>query len=692
MVFSKLNKSIKYNENKSIDDEDNGFNTTLYLLNMYNHDITIALGKPKHTFSKYNIIYYPIYLIVNDEVICKIGLYELEAKNLLVYIDDEGDVDVKRLGEPLLYSFVDYQFILNSNSGSNEKYYEDKDLQRNENGIIVIDDFPFNTDVPPEPMTDYIEEDDIFKLNIPENKMSETKTKADLVIKEGIFKITKQNMNVVLLDEETENIANEIKNNYKESSKNEWIQKFTKNNNYSIIDNEGGGDCLFAVIRDAFDSIGQTTTVSKLRSLLALHLTDEVFKEYRELFFNFENEIREFEKEIDKLKEMNKIYKSRIKKSNTEEEKEKIIKEAKQIIQTHNFKTKELKEIRKLQTDYVGYMKDIDTIDKFREYIQTSKFWGDTWAISTLEELLKIKLIILSEESYFNNAYDTVLNCGEASKNVISSGNFEPKFYIITSYTGNHYKLITYKNKKIFVFSEIPFDIKILIINKCLEKSAGIYYNIQDFRNFKTKLGLNPNEGEPESSEDENSNENANSTIFVFYHNSMDGKPRKGTSEHFDNSRITDFKNLFKIENWRRKLDDMWVAPFTLDGHRWASVENYVHASKFKKGFPDFYLKFSLDIPSELSKDPKIAKINGDMSKKKNAEFRPKNVKIDVDFYLGRHEIEREVAIFSKFSQNEDLKQLLISTQDAILKHYVKGEPPIVDDILMNVRTKLLGK
>ena len=45
-------------------------------------------------------------------------------------------------------------------------------------------------------------------------------------------------------------------------------------------------------------------------------------------------------------------------------------------------------------------MEDIDTLDKFRQFIQTSKYWANEWAISTLEVILNMKMIILSKESY----------------------------------------------------------------------------------------------------------------------------------------------------------------------------------------------------------------------------------------------------------------------------------------------------
>jgi len=69
--------------------------------------------------------------------------------------------------------------------------------------------------------------------------------------------------------------------------------------------------------------------------------------------------------------------------------------------------------------------------------------------------------------------------------------------------------------------------------------------------------------------------------------------------------------------------------------------------------------------------------------------MRPKNVKIDVDYHLGRSDIERETAIYAKFYQNEPFKQLLLATGDALLAQYLRRKPAEPDMILMKVRKQL---
>jgi predicted NAD-dependent protein-ADP-ribosyltransferase YbiA (DUF1768 family) len=80
----------------------------------------------------------------------------------------------------------------------------------------------------------------------------------------------------------------------------------------------------------------------------------------------------------------------------------------------------------------------------------------------------------------------------------------------------------------------------------------------------------------------------------------------------------------------------------------------------------------------------------GKSGKYAKEQIRPVNVKVDNDFFnkMGLKEIE--AAQYAKFSQNEDLKILLLSTKKAKLQHFSRGSPPSVFYDLMNVRNKLL--
>jgi hypothetical protein len=90
-----------------------------------------------------------------------------------------------------------------------------------------------------------------------------------------------------------------------------------------------------------------------------------------------------------------------------------------------------------------------------------------------------------------------------------------------------------------------------------------------------------------------------------------------------------------------------------------------------------------LDSGSDISKDLALAKkaINLD------------GVKIDGD-KISCHpdkgwneEKEREQAVRAKFTQNEDLRQLLMYTKKALLKKFIPKNEPMIDMFLMTLRS-----
>ena len=87
----------------------------------------------------------------------------------------------------------------------------------------------------------------------------------------------------------------------------------------------------------------------------------------------------------------------------------------------------------------------------------------------------------------------------------------------------------------------------------------------------------------------------------------------------------------------------------------------------------------------------------GKTGKFRDTLIRPKEVKIDPDFFErvgidGETRASKEMydAQFAKFSQNPDLKQLLVETKHAKLVHFSRGAEPILFEGLMIIREKFI--
>jgi predicted NAD-dependent protein-ADP-ribosyltransferase YbiA (DUF1768 family) len=700
MVKSDLHPDkINYNENKSVDDEDIGHSSSLYELVLFGIPIQVGIGKEKYTYSAHNVVYYSLYLIINDIIKSRIGVVEYDSNKVIDSLDDDGDLKLEN-GHVIFFVTKEYlQQIVNEankpiETETNEQIEKQPVKIENEvnidNDVIILEPGPIETvDVEDD-------ETDVMRLNIPDEKRTVAIKNAE-IIQNGIFEEIMGFDMPSMLETETKEMTEQIKTSHTASFKQNWISKFMKNNNYDIIDNEGNGDCFFAVIRDAFAQIGKKTTVEKLRAVLSEEVTENIFQEYKSLYNAFNGQYQELESELVILKKTSKTLKARSEKSIDKDENKQILNEATKVVDRYNQLLSDKKDAKRLLSEF-EYMKNIHSIDEFKQFINTKQYWADTWALSTLERVLNIKIVVLSEAAYKSGDLDAVLNCGQLNDTDLErQGNFKPDYYIMTSYTGSHYTLITYKKKGILKFSEVPYDIKALIVNKCMERNSGPYYLIQDLRNFKIKIGLDANEGEPQENEEDYTNNDLydKDIVFMFHHNSNSTpRPGKGSGEHIPDTAIFDYNKLSNIPDWRKKLDDSWYAALTVDNLRWQSVEHYYLGSQFKKGFPDFYRKFALDSESEISKDISLARIAGSKTgKTKDNVLRDKHITVDPDFYevtvQPRNKTERLTALIAKFNQNLDLKHLLLETKRAKLVHFIRGREPEVDMALMKLRQEL---
>lgn len=449
-------------------------------------------------------------------------------------------------------------------------------------------------------------------------------------------------------------------------------------------------------------------------------------------------------------------------------ESEKLIEQNKRVMQELEVVKENKKEVK-----FMKGVKTIQQLrDIMQKGEMTSEYWADAWAIAALEIILNIKFIILSYNDYNQNQRKSfqeinVINCGnDLSKSLIAeirksiaevskadgaasvgmpvmaastSGTgagagigaasedyeFNPDYYIMVSHSMEHYELITYYGNAMLTFPEIPYCVKLQIVTRCLQGKFfnGAYSHIPQFRLFIQELGIAKKVESKMLDESVDAlsasaaNPHFSESLQLVHHKSASGAmPGRAQGDYVEQSDRPGFMELGGggqeqrgNNNWRRKISNEWNAPFTLDGHRWLSVEHYYQANKFLKKNPEFYLLFTMDankkskyyepssVLSRIAHDVDLAtyagrkqgttKIDG-----KKVVLRPEEVVIDSDFFNGRHAKVLEDATYAKFIQNDDLANILLLTNNAKLINYHHTKEPSVSVHLMRVRSKLRTK
>ena len=701
MVVSKIDGSIDYPDSKFVDPDDLDYDAQLYQIELFpNLEVVIALGKVKYTYVDKNVLYIPVYLTDDGEVLVQIGVYEFPANIYTSLLDEDNDFDISLLENPLplTYKFVNESFVRKQINKKKPKTPplpippEDVDVSSTID-IVSTDESGSKKD------------EDAVELS----KDSRVPNKQTIV--EELFEEDDDERPVI----KEEIIAEEAQQeeNFKEHRGHNWIEKFMRNENYAIIDNEGKGDCLFATIRDSYSGIGKLISVEQLRIIASDAATPKVFADFKEQYDMYAQMVQQLGARLTELQGENRRLKKQYQETKDRDAKVQIIAKSKPIVKEFKRARKEKKGASEMLHEF-RWMRGVDTLDKLKKKMRMCNFWAETWTIQTLENILNIKLIILSSDNYENGDYDNVLQCGDmVPESIEKKGEFKPKYYMILDYTGNHYKLITYKQKRIFEFKDIPLKLKKMIIDKCMEsKGKSIYDYIPKFKLIQARLKepskspVSPgDDAGPEDqgdADEEAADEGSNlkekpkfdeETVFQFYSKSRDKPfPGKGSGEKINAARIKDFAELASIVGWRKVLSNFYMAPFKLDNRTWNSVEHYYHANKFKKNHPDFYQLFTVESDSDISKDAAFAKAAGGKTgnfKKMNYK-RPKDIVIDEDFFSsGRAQQVMEAGQRAKYTQNDIPKRVLLATKNAKLQHHVRGSPPIIFYDSMKIRDEL---
>ena len=282
MVVSKLDSTISYPELKTVDAEDIKKEADLYEIATKGVDIIIAVGSAKNTFEDKNITYFPVYLVKSDNGVIQIGVYEIYSTDLVNYMDEDSNLDIEELDRPLIYSFVSKQML------EDLRLVPVKEPSSSSEGKKKKKSSSFEEEEEEEEASNKKKKEEDEEEANNKKKKEEEKEKEEVVeipeFRKDIFIMTQGIQLPSRLKHETKMDAKKQRDKYVFQKGEPWVKTFMENPNYYIVDNEGGGDCLFATIRDGFSQIGQQTTVQNLRKKLSVEANEELFINYKQQY------------------------------------------------------------------------------------------------------------------------------------------------------------------------------------------------------------------------------------------------------------------------------------------------------------------------------------------------------------------------------------------------------------------------
>lgn len=259
-----------------------------------------------------------------------------------------------------------------------------------------------------------------------------------------------------------------------------WINNFLGEKKIKIYDQPPDGHCFFSAIQMAFS---KKYTISQMRQLLSDIIDPAQYDTYSALYIANQEELKELKKQEKEKKSKLKEIESQYKKGLIADKDKKVkLVEAKKFSSDLKKLKQNISHEEEISKEY-AFMKDVSSIKDLKEKIKKCSFWADSWAISKLEELLNIKVIILSSLHYHSKELHKVVQCPEKKDREI-----KPEYYVVVEHTGNHYKLVTFDKTKLFTFDTLPESLKKHIVATCMTTGIGSFHEIEEFRKYADSI------------------------------------------------------------------------------------------------------------------------------------------------------------------------------------------------------------
>ena len=642
MVKSRLEPNdINYVDRRVMEESDKNFTTMLYECQLLGQTVLIALGQRKKKTPA--VYYYPIYLVNDDKgkVVMPLGVYEVWAH--INVKDKAGDVDLQKLGEPLLYSFVEKEL--------KEKLA--RQISTNNTAVVTA-----------KIVEQTKEEADLERVD----KVPAIYPWIQKFMKNPHYSLQSNNNNnlfaAVAICLSTSSLS--LYKGETEATLRKRVAKYATMPiflNYKTI----YGDALQA-FQDAKERV--ITTKAKIERLKhdLLRVSD------RSLQAKY-------------LAEMN-AANAALKQIALEHG------PVKQVLTEYAYMagvdTLDLFKLRLQTADFRGDAWALHVLERDLHFVALV-FSADHFKKGDIDHtvschfnnklLTDVKAFILVASTNNNN---TIEYLPVAYKDKLVFATFLELPYDLR-------QMIALENKS--VVNNVSSNISSIVSSTDVSQVNGQDEEAENhcMRKFQCEPGLC----------------DANTVFQFYSKSLGSPWPGKGAGEQVPALEHHLYKDLASVADWRRQLDNFWPAPFVLDGQQWLTVEHYYQGAKFQKNNPDFRLQFTMESNSALSKDPLLAKYAGsktglfkrDITTKSSEGLpastttkivvaRPKRILRDPTFDAA---LAMEMAIRAKFTQHKDLQKTLRYTRHAKLMYFPgRGLQPVIYNDLMRIRKELV--
>ena len=112
MIQSVINDEIEYIVDKNIEENDLGRSVSVFEMQFFDIDVGLSVGEINDLYKQKNVLFTPVYLILDEQKCEKIGYFEFYSTEIATYMDKEGDLDISLIEGPVIFDYIDSDYLL----------------------------------------------------------------------------------------------------------------------------------------------------------------------------------------------------------------------------------------------------------------------------------------------------------------------------------------------------------------------------------------------------------------------------------------------------------------------------------------------------------------------------------------------------------------------------------------------------